>query len=106
MEMNFVDSFILATAFSYLAAAVLPIQFEKKMSLIFQKVVYLLCCLFLVTTLFPPYKVPPILLGILYSFMAIYCFGGRQDWGSTEHNLLMTGWDLALAICLLSKIII
>jgi len=104
--MNFVDSFILMTAFSYLAAAILPIQFEKKMSPIIQKMMYLLLGLLLVATLFPPYIVPPILLGILYSFIAAYCFGGGQDWGSTGHNLLMTTWDLALAVCFFSKVVL
>lgn len=104
--MNFVDSFILATAFSYLAAFSLPIQFEKKMSPITQRIIYLILwtILILAVTFFDTYPRLWVLLGIPYSFIAVYCFGGGQDWGSTGHNLLMTAWDLAMAICCFMKL--
>lgn len=106
--MNFVDSFILATAFSYLAAFLLPIQFEKKMSPITQKIMYLILwtILILAVAFFDTYPRLWVPLGISYSFIAVYCFGGGQDWGSTSHNIAMGVWDLALAVCLLSKVML
>lgn len=106
--MNFVDSFILATAFSYLVALVLPIQFEKKMPLRTQKVIYaFLFTLLILGLAFPGPNISLLwgLLGLLYSFMAVYCFGGGQDWGSNGHNLFMTTWDLTLAVCFFMKVV-
>lgn len=106
--MNFVDSFILATAVSYFAAFSLPIQFEKKMSLLAQKIMYLILCvvLFVAVTYFNTNASLWGFLGFLYSFIAVYCFGGGQDWGSTNHNIAMGAWDLALAVCFLSKVVL
>jgi hypothetical protein len=104
--MNFVDSFILVTAFSYFGAALLPFQFEKKADPFLQRVFYLAMfgVLFALIVLDVQVWIVWSILGAGYSILAVYCYGGGQDWGSTGHNLLMTGWDLALAVCLLSKI--
>ena len=105
--MNFVDSFILVTAFSYLGAGFLPIQFDKKADPFLQRVFYLTIFGVLSALIVLNVQVWMIwgILGLVYSVLAIYCYGGGQDWGSTEHNLLMTGWDLALAECFLMKVV-
>lgn len=106
--MNLVDSFILATAFSYLAAFLLPIRFEKKMPLSIQKIMYgiLFIALFMAVTYFNMNVYLWGILGFLYSSIAVYCFGGGQDWGSTSHNIAMGTWDLALAVCFFSKVVL
>jgi Ca2+/Na+ antiporter len=104
--MNLVDSFLLVTAFSYLAALILPIQFEKKMSLLAQKIMYLILfvVLFMAVAYFNTYPRLWVLLGVPYSFIAVYCFGGGQDWGSPNNNIVMAIWDLIIAICCLMKL--
>jgi len=104
--MNFVDSFILVTAFSYLGAGFLPIQFEKKADPFVQRVFYLAMFGALSVLIVLDVQVWMIwgVLGLGYSVLAVYCYGGGQDWGSANNNIAMATWDLALAVCFLSKV--
>jgi hypothetical protein len=102
--MNLIDAFILMTAISYLAAAILPYHLDKNNSYILQKIAYFTLCIIYIIALYLDNPYVWLILGSIYPFIALYCYAGGQDWGSTGHNLFMTAWDLALAVCLLSKV--
>jgi hypothetical protein len=100
------------TALAYLFAAIIgdwkEIQFNRKQSWWLQSffygtmsVVFLAVSLTLIPT--PYLEIIHYALGIGYVFVAMYCYVGLQDWGSTGHNLFMVAWDLCIALAFITK---
>ena len=111
--MNYINAFLAATAYAYLACAVYTVLNRpplRDMSKTSQLVFYLAACgVFLSITVFPcPFAVYYV-LGVLYGFAALGSFiGYPQRWmaywlpdpmkGSAAGQIGMAAWDLAIAV--------
>ena len=102
--MNLAEAFLLTTGFSYFAAAFLPVHFEKNMDPKKEKIAYLAMGTVFTALPFVDSYVANLVLGALYAGVAMYCYGGKQDWGSPENNALMTAWDLAISVACFSRL--
>lgn len=101
--MKLVDAFLVTTAVSYVAAAVLPVRPEKKMPVKTQKIGYILAGSLLALLALRENPMLSSVLGVAYGALAVASFTGLQDWGSTNQNLLMTLWDLAVSAACFTK---
>lgn len=105
--MMIADAFLATTSASYFAATVLPMQFEKTVSPVVQKIGYLaMGSLLAVLVLSGDSKQSKVLAGVLgvaYGGLAVTSYGGLQDWGGVGQNLFMAAWDLAVSVCCFLK---
>lgn len=105
--MEFTEAFIWMTAFAYAMASILPIQFDRTQGLRRQKFFYVVLALILGGL--PAYITPwldlyYLIMGTIYVGIGMWCYGGKQYWGSDNHNLFMCVWDFTLAICFFTKV--
>lgn len=100
--MNGVDAFLWVTALTYFAA--LPMPKATKMTFPAEKILFAVAGALLASAL--AFNTWPlwIVLAAGYVAMAWMSYTRLQDWGSTAQNMLMTTWDLLVAVCCLAKI--
>lgn len=109
--MNYIDAFLWFTALTYFIAVPFPIKFQENWGFITQKLawaimgtVWVLCLTGNISYTILNLQIQWLILTIIYVTAALMSYKGVQNWGSTEHNLYMAGWDSLLAIICLTKI--
>lgn len=95
--MDLINAFLLVTLMAYIPAALLAKKISKTVN-------HLLIASVIGAAVYIDNAFIWAVLSAAYTCLAVGSFLGEQDWGSIEQNLLMTVWDLLVALCCLLKV--